>query len=97
MIGIAELDDADEQIKKLKLNYESEKLKKTETINKLEQILFARATVKSGGGGSGKNEPQRQDRELRKLRGELQRETENYQKMVNKYNKELEDVQQVCR
>ncbi|KAL5456925.1 hypothetical protein EMCRGX_G034152 [Ephydatia muelleri] len=88
------LDDADEQIKKLKLNYESEKLKKTETITKLEQILFARATARSGGGGGGKNEPQRQDREIRKLRGELQRETENYQKMVNKYNKELEDVQQ---
>ena len=88
------MEEADEQIKKLKQNYESEKLKKTETITKLEQILFTRSAAKSGGGG-GKNEPQRQDREIRKLRGELQRETENYQKMVNKYSKDLEEVQQV--
>ena len=45
--------------------------------------------------GKAPAEPRRQDREIRKLRGELQRESEKFSNMVTKYQKELEDVSSV--
>lgn len=45
-----------------------------------------------GGKAAAANEPRRQDREIRKLKGELIRETKNFSSMVKKYQKELEDV-----
>ena len=51
--------------------------------------MYSRPSTKAGRS----SEPRRQDRELRKLRGELQRESEKFQLMVGKYQKELEDVQ----
>ena len=39
--------------------------------------------------------PRRQDREIRKLRGELQRESEKFATMVAKYQRELLDVSAV--
>ena len=46
-------------------------------------------------GKPGKGDTRRQDREVRKLRGELQRESEKFSTMVAKYQKELEDVSSV--
>ena len=55
------------------------------------QVMYSRPPTKAGRS----SEPRRQDREVRKLRGELQHETEKFQNMVRKYQKELEDVQSV--
>ena len=55
--------------------------------------MFSRPPTKGGQG----SESRRQERDLRKLRGELQRESEKFQKMVGKYQKELDDVQGVSR
>lgn len=57
----------------------------------LPQVMYERPPTKSGRS----SEPRRQDREIRKLRGELQHEAEKFQNMVRKYQKELEDVQSV--
>ncbi len=39
--------------------------------------------------------PRRQDREIRKLRGDLQRESDKFSNMVAKYQRELLDVSNV--
>ena len=52
--------------------------------------MFSRPTTKPGKSGGG--DTRRQDREIRKLRGELQRESEKFTNMVAKYQRELEDV-----
>jgi len=79
----------EEELKKLKQTLEIEKMKKAEAINKLTVVMYERPPTKSGRS----SEPRRQDREIRKLRGELQHEAEKFQNMVRKYQKELEDVQ----
>ena len=43
-------------------------------------------------GGKPGHDPRRQDREIRKLKGELIRDSKNFTDMVKKYQKELEDV-----
>ena len=53
--------------------------------------MYSRPSTKAGRS----SEPRRQDREIRKLRGELQHESEKFQNMVRRYQKELEDVQSV--
>ena len=53
--------------------------------------MYSRPSTKAGRS----SEPRRQDREIRKLRGELQHESEKFQNMVKRYQKELEDVQSV--
>ena len=75
---------------KLQKTLDSEKVKKVEAINKLTQVMFSRPPTRTGKSTA---EPRRQDREIRKLRGELQRETEKFNNLVAKYHKDLEDVQ----
>ena len=77
---------------KLQKTLDSEKVKKVEAINKLTQVMFSRPPTRTGKQTA---EPRRQDREIRKLRGELQRETEKFNNLVAKYHKDLEDVQLV--
>ena len=82
----------DEEMAKMKKTLESEKVKKVEAINKLTQVMFSKPPTRTG---RSQAEPKRQDREIRKLRGELQRETEKFNNLVAKYHKDLEDVQLV--
>ena len=56
--------------------------------------MFSRTPAR-GGAGQQSSGGRRQDREIRKLRGELQHETQKFQNMVRKYQKELEDVANV--
>lgn len=77
---------------KLRKTLESEKVKKVEAITKLTQVMYSRPPTKTGKSTA---EPRRQDREIRKLRGELQRETEKLNNLVAKYHKDLEDIQLV--
>ena len=56
--------------------------------------MFSR-TPDRGGSSQQSSGGRRQDREIRKLRGELQHETQKFQNMVRKYQKELEDVSNV--
>ena len=58
------------------------------------QIMFSRAPAR-GGSAQPSSGSRRQEREIRKLRGELQHETQKFQNMVKKYQKELEDVSSV--
>lgn len=53
--------------------------------------MFSRSPAR-GGSNQQSSASRRQDREIRKLRGELQHETQKFQNMVKKYQKELEDV-----
>ena len=56
--------------------------------------MFSRSPAR-GGSSQQSSASRRQDREIRKLRGELQHETQKFQNMVKKYQKELEDVAMV--
>ena len=85
-----QIEEFDENMKKLRKTLESEKVKKVEAINKLTQVMFSRPPSRTG---KSTDQPKRQDREIRKLRHELQRETEKFNNLVTKYHKDLEDVQ----
>ena len=56
--------------------------------------MFSRTPAR-GGSSQPSSASRRQNREIRKLRGELQHETQKFQNMVSKYQKELEDVSAV--
>ena len=89
-----QIEEFEENMKKLQKTLDSEKVKKVEAINKLTQVMFSRPPTSRTGRSTA--EPRRQDREIRKLRHELQRETEKFNNLVAKYHKDLEDVQIVC-
>ena len=85
-----QIEEFEENMKKLQKMFDSERVKKVEAINKLTQVMFSRPPTRTGKNTA---EPRRQDREIRKLRHELQRETEKFNNLVAKYQKDLEDVQ----
>ena len=85
-----QIEEFEENMKKLQKSLDSERVKKVEAINKLTQVMFSRPPTRAGKSTA---EPRRQDREIRKLRHELQRETEKFNNLVAKYHKDLEDVQ----
>ena len=58
------------------------------------KVMFSRTPAKVGGTQQSSGS-RRQEREIRKLRGELQHETQKFQNLVHKYQKELEDVSNV--
>ena len=82
-----------EEKKKLRQTLSIEQVKKVEAINKLAQVMYSRPPTR--GGGHQPSQSRRQDREIRKLRGELQHETQKFQNMVKKYQRELEEVAMV--
>ena len=51
--------------------------------------MFSRSPAR-GGSSQQSSASRRQDRDIRKLRSELQQETEKFQNMAIKYQKELE-------
>ena len=58
------------------------------------QIMFSRTPAR-GGSSQPSSGSRRQEREIRKLRGELQHETQKFQNMVKKYQEQLEEVSNV--
>ena len=77
----------------MKKQMDEERVKKQEAINKLAQIMYQRQNTR---GQSQRQEPRKaQDREIRKLRGELQRETQRSRHVVEKYQQQLEEIKQV--
>ena len=64
-----------------------------QAINKLVQVSFSkpietRATTSSG-------DVRKKDRDIRKLKGELQKEADKFNNMIAKYQRELIDIQSV--
>ena len=55
------------------------------------QVMFSRSPAR-GGSSQQSSASRRQDREIRKLRGELQHESHKLQSIVTKYQRELEDM-----
>ncbi|CAI8056927.1 Rho-associated protein kinase 2, partial [Geodia barretti] len=84
-------EELQDKINSLEKELKFMEVKKNEAINKLAQVMFSR-TPDRGGSSQQSSGSRRQDREIRKLRGELQHETQKFQNMVRKYQKELEDV-----
>jgi chromosome segregation ATPase len=83
--------DFEQRISGLEKELKFMEVKKNEAINKLAQVMFSR-TPTHGRPSQQSSASRRQDREIRKLRGELQHETQKFQNMVKKYQKEVEDV-----
>uniref|UniRef100_A0A1X7V8G1 non-specific serine/threonine protein kinase n=1 Tax=Amphimedon queenslandica TaxID=400682 RepID=A0A1X7V8G1_AMPQE len=80
----------DDEIKKMSKQLETEKMMKKEAINKLTRIMLERKSLPN----VKKPEPRRaHEREIRKLRGELQQETQKYKRVVEKYQQQLEEIQ----
>ena len=85
--------DREELHQKLKKQVADERIKKQEAINKLAQIMYQRQNTR---GLSQRQEPRKaHEREIRKLRGELQRETQRSRHVVEKYQQQLEEIKQV--
>lgn len=81
----------EEELRRLHQSLETERILKKEAVNKLTQVMFQRQPQK---GGSQRPEPRRaHEREIRKLKGELQQESQKYKRVVEKYHQQLEEVQ----
>ena len=87
--------DREEDYIKMKKMVEAERVKKQEAINKLAQIMYQRQNT--GKGINDKQPPRNkaQEREIRRLRGELEKETRRSQQLVEKFQQQLEDIKQV--
>jgi HD superfamily phosphohydrolase len=82
--------DYEDDKKKLLQQIENEKMLKNVAVNKLTQVMLQR------GPNSGNSKPaprKAHEREIRKLRGELQQEMQKYKSVVDKYQKNLEEIQ----
>ena len=79
----------------MKKMVEAERVKKQEAINKLAQIMYQRQNT--GKGINDKQPPRNkaQEREIRRMRGELEKETRRSQQLVEKFQQQLEDIKQV--
>jgi len=58
-------------------------------------VFVVQVCLRGNKPGKAAREPRRQDREIRKLRGDLQRESDKFSNMVAKYQRELLDVSNV--
>lgn len=106
-----EAQDAKNQVKKMEAALEHEKQLKTEVtltgihsklpcipypiqaINKLVQVSFSKPMEPRVVSSSG--DVRKKDRDIRKLRGELQKESDKFNNMIAKYQRELIDIQSV--
>ncbi|XP_069126944.1 rho-associated protein kinase 2-like isoform X2 [Argopecten irradians] len=86
---------AGSELEKLKKNYEEEKIKKIQAVNKLAEIMNRKEFKPQG--KNKKSTPdadmKKKERELRKAQQELQMEREKYNKMIEKYSRDLSETQ----
>eukprot|EP00117_Sycon_ciliatum_P036277 scpid14936/ scgid1448/ Rho-associated protein kinase 2; Rho-associated, coiled-coil-containing protein kinase 2; Rho-associated, coiled-coil-containing protein kinase II; p164 ROCK-2 len=88
------LPDHQVEMAKLKKQLETEKLLKIQAVNKLAEMVHMRGTIK----GIGKNNNdsaavRKKEKEIRRLKGDLQQERDKYSKMVFSFQKDLTDIQ----
>lgn len=64
-----------------------------QAINKLVQVSFSKPMEARAVSSSA--DVRKKDRDIRKLRGELQKESDKFNNMIAKYQRELIDIQSV--
>ncbi|KAK3090086.1 hypothetical protein FSP39_009049 [Pinctada imbricata] len=83
----------DNEIEKLKKNLEDEKLKKIQAVNKLAEIMNRKEFRNQGKSKNTDQSVKKKEKEMRKLQQDLIMEKEKYNKMVEKYQRDLSDTQ----
>ncbi|XP_021378101.1 rho-associated protein kinase 2-like isoform X1 [Mizuhopecten yessoensis] len=88
-------EDAGNELEKLRKNFQEERIKKIQAVNKLAEIMNRKEFKPQG--KNKKNMPdadmKKKERELRKAQQELQMEREKYNKMIEKYSRDLSETQ----
>ncbi|XP_061192680.1 rho-associated protein kinase 2-like isoform X2 [Saccostrea echinata] len=82
------------EIEKLKKILEEEKLKKIQAVNKLAEIMNRKGyQSKSSKNSAAEQNIKKKEKEMRRLQQDLHMEKEKYNKMVEKYSRDLSETQ----